>query len=173
MLELKQETEYTDYWVYNTGDVLSFKFGRWKFLKPRIGTGKRRGYKYVVFVQIGLPRKTFYVHRLVAKLFLGPCPEGLQVLHGSEGKLVNTVENLSYGTASENAKDRMRDGTQQFGEEHFASKLTESDVRLIRTLAAEGCTKAEISKIVNKNYNTIKDVVSRRIWKHVEEESNA
>jgi hypothetical protein len=56
--------------------------------------------------------ETFTVHKLVASAFLGPCPKGMEILHGVEGKEVNTPSNLRYGTRSENAFDRLRDGTQ-------------------------------------------------------------
>jgi hypothetical protein len=56
--------------------------------------------------------ETFTVHKLVANTFLGPCPKGMEILHGVEGKEVNTPYNLHYGTRSENALDRSRDGTQ-------------------------------------------------------------
>jgi len=52
------------------------------------------------------------VHSLVAASFLGPCPDGCEVLHGLGGKLDNRLRNLKYGTKSENQFDRLRDGTQ-------------------------------------------------------------
>ena len=55
--------------------------------------------------------KTCPVHRLVAIAFLGPCPSGHEVCHGPNGKLDNSVPNLSYGTRSQNQLDRYRDGT--------------------------------------------------------------
>lgn len=51
------------------------------------------------------------VHRLVAEAFLGPCPEGMEVLHGPRGTSDNTPANLRYGTPSENRFDTVRDGT--------------------------------------------------------------
>jgi len=55
--------------------------------------------------------ETFTVHKLVVNTFLGPCPKGMEILHGVEGKEVNTPSNLRYGTRSENTFDRLRDGT--------------------------------------------------------------
>jgi hypothetical protein len=56
--------------------------------------------------------RRFGVHVLVALCFIGPRPTGYSVLHGKEGKFVNTVENLSYGTHKQNMQDKKRDGTQ-------------------------------------------------------------
>ncbi len=56
-------------------------------------------------------QKTHYVHRLVTRAFISPCPEGLEVRHGVGGILDNTLKNLCYGTRSENMLDMERDGT--------------------------------------------------------------
>jgi hypothetical protein len=72
------------------------------------------------------------VHQLVAEAFIGPCPEGLQVLHGSKDRADNRACNLSYGTAKDNAADRFRDGTTARGERNGLAKLTEAQVRYIR-----------------------------------------
>lgn len=52
------------------------------------------------------------VHRLVCEVFHGSPPLGKELaLHGAEGVSVNTPNNLSWGTSSENARHRRRDGT--------------------------------------------------------------
>lgn len=47
-------------------------------------------------------RKNHLVHRLVARAFIGVCPDGLQVNHINGRKYDNRVENLEYVTRSEN-----------------------------------------------------------------------
>ena len=59
-------------------------------------------------------RKTSLVHQLVAVAFIGPCPPGLEVLHGPSGVGDNSAGNLSYGTTKQNTLDRCRDGTSNF-----------------------------------------------------------
>jgi len=44
------------------------------------------------------------VHRLVCLAFKGPCPDGLEVLHLNHDPSDNRLENLRYGTRSENLK---------------------------------------------------------------------
>lgn len=51
-------------------------------------------------------RKPAYVHHLVALTFLGPRPEGAEVLHGPEGSSCNAARNLRYGSVDENAEER-------------------------------------------------------------------
>ncbi len=51
-----------------------------------------------------------YVHRLVLRAFAGLCPDGLEVCHGNGIRDDNRLENLRYGTRSENAFDALRHG---------------------------------------------------------------
>jgi len=51
------------------------------------------------------------VHRLVARAFYGPRPEGLVVRHLDGNPQNNCLENLTYGTHSENLLDQVRHGT--------------------------------------------------------------
>lgn len=90
----------------------------------RLGTYRRRGRLLVQFVdqqgylRVRLDRDRYrwsrQVHKLVAPAFLGPCPEGLIVRHGPNGQQDNRPSNLSYGTHSENNRDKRRDGTDPY-----------------------------------------------------------
>ena len=44
------------------------------------------------------------VHQLVLETFIGPCPEGFEVLHLNHKPNDNRLCNLCYGTRSENLK---------------------------------------------------------------------
>lgn len=46
--------------------------------------------------------KQHRVHRLVLTAFVGPCPDGMECLHGEGGALDNRLTNLRWGTKSEN-----------------------------------------------------------------------
>lgn len=50
------------------------------------------------------------IHRLVAATFIGPCPEGMEVLHINGVRDDNRIENLRYGTRQENVMDTIRHG---------------------------------------------------------------
>jgi hypothetical protein len=69
------------------------------------GTFHPKGYKYV-HTRDGM----FKVHKLVAAAFLGPNPGKLYVCHINDVKADNRVENLRYGTPSDNMRDRTRNG---------------------------------------------------------------
>ncbi len=94
------------------------------------------------YLQIGLKiantRKNKEVHTLVALAFIGPRPEGLIVLHGENGRLDNSVGNLSYGTYKQNEQDKHRYGTAMTGEENHNAKLTAEKVLLARAIVPNG-----------------------------------
>lgn len=47
---------------------------------------------------------TRLVHQLVLEAFVGPCPEGCEVLHLNHSPDDNRLSNLKYGTRSENLR---------------------------------------------------------------------
>lgn len=51
------------------------------------------------------------VHSLVAEAFLGPCPVGQEVRHLDGTRINNAVDNLAYGTRTDNILDAVANGT--------------------------------------------------------------
>lgn len=68
------------------------------------------GYHHVNLTVKGVGRSRL-IHQLVAEAFLGPRPIGMEVRHGPAGIDDDGVDNLSWGTSSENHYDKVRDGT--------------------------------------------------------------
>ena len=89
---------------------------------------------------IGHNRNIISVHQMVAAAFLGPCPEGYEILHGSGGVLDNRPENLRYDTHAENCHDVYRHGS------HLRT-LRLCDVHEIRFGLASGMTTAELARM--------------------------
>lgn len=65
-----------------------------------------------VQVSLSVNGKVSYrnVHRLVARAFRGPCPEGEEVLHGDDDRANNRLDNLSYGTHKINQEQMVARG---------------------------------------------------------------
>lgn len=66
-----------------------------------------------LYVGIGNTRDTIRRIRLASLVllaFVGPRPDGMEVLHWDDNPDNNTLENLRYGTRSENMHDRVRNG---------------------------------------------------------------
>ena len=134
-----------------------------RVLKPFINKG---GYGTVGLHKNGsqLHKK---VHALVAEAFIGPRPEGLQVRHGTRGKLDNSLANLCYGTPKQNSADKVRDGTHNRGERNPKAKLTEADIREIRSLLAAGKRQKSIANTFGVANSTICFIKQGKIWAHV------
>jgi hypothetical protein len=106
-------------------------FGRVKRLKRACGTHKGKilktfGVYPTVILCIGDGKKIARsVHSLVAKAFLGKCPEGMEVDHKNKDISNSSLSNLRY-------KD-MIDNRGHKGEENSHAKLSEDDVAKIRS----------------------------------------
>jgi HNH endonuclease/NUMOD4 motif len=63
---------------------------------------------------VGMNEHRRAVHRLVMEVFVGPCPDGMEVRHLNGVPGDNRVENLKYGTHTENVLDAVAHGTHTF-----------------------------------------------------------
>lgn len=93
-----------DYSVSNTGRIISRKKREPYELKGSISPKLR--YRTVM-----IAGKRIYFHYMVATLFIGPRPLGLEVCHRDGNSLNDRVENLYWGTRSDNVQDSIRHGT--------------------------------------------------------------
>jgi hypothetical protein len=91
--------------------------------------------------------KTYRInlHRLIAEVFIGPCPPGKEVCHNDGNGCNNSVPNLRYGTKAENQADKNLHGTNLWGERNHAAKLTDRQAEEIRRLRASGSKLADIA----------------------------
>jgi hypothetical protein len=132
--------------------------------KQSLAFGKnKQGRLQVTLCKHGFTKR-YQVHTLVLTTFGGPCPEGLECRHGDGNHLNNRFDNLSWGTHTENMRDKQTHGTEVQGETHPNSKLTEDDVRAIR--AAKG-TQREIAAQYGVSQVAINHIRTRKTWKHV------
>ncbi len=92
----KKIQNYTNYYIYDNGDVLNIKTE--KILKGSIG---ENGYKYYRLSENG-NKKMYYAHRLVAEAFLENLNNLPVVNHKDGNKLNNNVNNLEWVTYTEN-----------------------------------------------------------------------
>lgn len=105
------------------------------------------------------------VHQLVADAFHGPCPAGLQVRHLNGNPKDNRPENLKYGTAKENAEDRMRHGTYLGGSNHPGAKLTGGQAAQIRHRRRCGEKVKDLAADFRVSTSTIESIIYGKSYK--------
>lgn len=62
------------------------------------------------YLRVKMNNRSYEIHRLVSKFYLGDMPKGLCVNHKDGNKLNNNPSNLEYITISENIKHSIRIG---------------------------------------------------------------
>jgi hypothetical protein len=110
-----------------------------------------------------------FIHRIVAKTFIGPIPKKYHVNHKNGNRSDNRVENLEIVTASENNLHLFhvlgREAAK--GETHPTAKYSEEMIREIRWLFAMGARQFMLAKEYMLDPTVIRDIVHRYTWKHL------
>lgn len=140
--------------AYNGEDCLIWPFPR----------SRRGGYG-----QIFVDGKHGSAHRYVCERAHGkPLTSEHEAAHscgkGHLGCVAPT--HLSWKTPAENQADRLIHGTDMRGQKHWAAKLTDHQVREIRTLSAS-LPQSQISKMFGVTATTINDICKRKSWSHI------
>jgi hypothetical protein len=149
-----------EYLISSHGHVKSGRTGRilkqWScYGYPYCGLSKNGHYK------------RFRTHKLVALMFLGPCPEGKQINHKDGNKANNFFLNLEYVTASENVKHSYENGLSKIrtGEKHWSSKLNRNMVDEICFLYFSGLKNSvELANKYKVSQPTISAVIRGERW---------
>jgi len=112
----------------------------------------------------------FYAHRLLALAFI-PNPESKPCVNHKDGdRANNSLENLEWNTSGENARHSVkRLGMSRFqGENNFASKLAEAEVKEIRAWWKTGdVTQASIAAQWGISFQHVSDIVNGKRWAHI------
>jgi hypothetical protein len=134
----------------------------------------RPGYeRLAVTLCRGTEKNQCRVHQLVMLAFVGPCPEGMEVLHLDGDRFRNHwPENLAYGDHATNQRQMVEHGTAHLalkvGSQRLNAKLTEETVPVIRAeYAAGGVTERDLSAKYGINVSTLHRMLVRQTWKHV------
>lgn len=176
--EWKSVIGYSLYEISNYGKIRNIKSGK------ELSQSLRNNYKRVGLVS-NSGQKSLDVHRLVAEHFL-PEPSNELVIaasftvynkvivnHLDGDKNNNRSDNLEWTTNSGNMKHSYTSGLREpvHGSTHHKSKLSESDILSIRNeFELENGRRgvyAELARKYNVSNATIRDIISRKIWKHL------
>ena len=150
---------YEGYFVNNRGRVFSNRPRNGKGNKP----GQLRELKGLLcsdgrYLQFGMEGKKFLIHRVVASVFIGQCPDGCEVSHIDGNSFNNKVSNLEYVTHKENEQMKKTHGTCPVGDRNPSSKLSASQVREIKGRLKQA--KRGEAKKLSKEFNVCESTIS-------------
>ena len=97
------------------------------------------------------------VQILVLEAFVGPRPDGYECRHLDGCRTNNRLENLRWGTRSENQRDRNLHGTGP------GRKLSWLDVRFIRHWVASGFRRVDVASVFGVETSYVTRIFNRKI----------
>lgn len=125
----------------------------------------KSGYQYVTFPD-GERTHSYRLNRLVARAFHGEPPSNThEANHLNGDKADNSASNLNWVTSSENQRHAYSTRLQRPGEGNGNAKLTEVDVRAIRTMS--GHTHREIADRFGISKSNVAAILQGKSWRHV------
>lgn len=128
----------------------------WEWQAGRLPTG------YGTF---SLNSKVAYAHRVSWELAHGEIPAGMHICHTCDNPSCVNPGHLFLGTASDNAQDRDNKRRRDFRPGQISKKLTDSQVREIRSLTHLTCR--ELAERYEVHPNSISAARRRVTFKHV------
>lgn len=130
------------------------------------GTSGPKRYKYPnVILSDGQRKKTFLRHHLVALVFMGPTPAGMEIDHKDGDRFNYRLDNLEFKTPSANIMGAVERGHR--GANRWNAKLTEDDVRHIRQAQQMGLSMKGIAEHFHIPYIQVYHVCKGNNWRHV------
>jgi hypothetical protein len=119
--------------------------------------------------------KRWRAHRLAYTLTNGALPPTMQVCHHCDNPPCCNPAHLYPGTHTDNMRDRtargryrVNGGGAAVGQRHWSAKLTDEDIRVIRTRYAAGAvTQRQLAADYGVAQSQIMRAVTGRSWKHI------
>ena len=153
---MKTISKYPNYKITRDGKIWSIRSRRWLKLQKCPSSG---GYYRI---QLGHKQPKEWIHRLVLESYTGKCPEGMECRHLDSNPINNNLNNLAWGTKSENMIDNV------YRQSSKNQKLSCQDVRMIIYTCRTGLfSKTSVAKMYNVSCSTINDILYKRSWKHI------
>lgn len=115
-------------------------------------------------------------HRIAWEIANGPIPDGLVVRHNCDNPPCVKTEpdakwpngHLVLGTKGDNNRDRAERKGYTRGAQHWAAKVSESDVMRMRDLRAGGMTYRQVAARMGLSYTATHSILTGQTWRHLE-----
>lgn len=162
----KEINGFPGYKISDIGEVLSLKNRKPKILKGSFSNK----YKIVSLFKQG-KQYYKYIHRLIAEHFI-PNPFNYKcVLHKDGDAKNNNLNNLYWGTYSQNSLDAKRHNTSHCrdGEENHQAKLTNKQVRVLKHIFKINpkVNKSLLSRMMGVTPGAISHIFHSRSWSNI------
>lgn len=148
---------FSKYLVGAHGEVISF------VSKPRKLKPTKRG-KYLGFTLSNDQGelKPVYLHRIVAELVYGLCPDGMECCHNDGNKANNDFMNLRWDTHKANENDKP---VRPAGELNPMAKFSKQTVDQIRALFLLGERQCDLASAFSMSRMNVSRIVRNQAWK--------
>lgn len=127
-----------------------------------VGNKHKQGYGKISFMG-----KATLAHRISYELFVGPIPKKMMVCHTCDNPSCVNPDHLFTGRAIDNMHDKINKGRHKGaskGEDHHNSKLTDSDIQMIRESEK---TQYELAQELGVSQSHICQIRRYQRWQHV------
>lgn len=105
-----------------------------------------------------------YAHRVAWKLYVGPIPSGMRVLHRCDCPACVNPHHLFLGTAQDNSDDMVAKNRQRKGSAVRTAKIDEATARLIKEMAHLPTSSLAARHGISRQ--SVADIRYGRTWKH-------
>ena len=176
MDEAKEVPGFPGYKCTKDGKVFSCRWGtsrhgepkeeKWRELKQ--SRSSQSPYRAVTLCK-DTKKLRYPIHKIVLLAFVGPRPEGMVTRHLDGDPLNNHLDNLTYGTQSENHIDRIKHGRGPVGGNHHLATLCAEQVESGRILRDLGWSWVKINRAIGRSgsITAIRKAVTGQSWKHL------
>ena len=130
---------------------------------------KKSGYVQVSMSKNG-KRNDFYVHRMVAELYIPNPNNKPEVNHKDGNKANNHVFNLEWATREEQMQHAKQTGLMpdRNGQNNGQSKITDKDRQTIHYLKSLGWLQKEIAEEFGIDRSRVSHILSQKYWSKYE-----
>lgn len=127
----------------------------------------KNGYRQVHLRDTVERARTDNLQSLVAEAFIGPRPDGMEIIFRDGDKKNCEASNLYYATHKERGENTTATGRSAKGEASGNASLTEAEIREIRALKGH-VTQPWLAEMYGVSPDNISAVHRRLTWKHVQ-----
>lgn len=163
----KQSIEYDRYEVSNKGRIRNKNTG-----VLLSGHTNHDGYLTTKMTYYKYKYHSRFIHRIVAKTWILNPNNYLEINHKDGNKLNNSMNNLEWCNRLHNVQHANKTGLSVYltGTSHGSSKFTIDQINEFFNLRKLGYNYSKIARIFNVTHSTIRNIILRKGWKHLEQD---